>query len=242
MEPLHINAKIGDIANIVIMPGDPLRAKFIAEKYLDNSREVTNARNMLGFTGEYKGKRVTIMGSGMGMPSMSIYSFELFEFYNVDIIIRIGTCGTNNKDINLGDIVLAKSSYNEGNFSNMLLNEKVHISFPSKELNDIIKRVHNKKFDERFKLREENIVTAECFDAYTNAKDFYSRFDESLKIAACEMEAYALFEVARYKNKKSACILTVVDSVNTKEKYSIEDREKSMDNMISLALDSIMEI
>ena len=116
-EPIHINAKKGEIAEVVLMPGDPLRAKYIAENFLVNAKEVTNVRNMLGFTGYYKGHRITVMGSGMGLPSMGIYCFELFYYYNVQKIIRIGTCGVLSPKVDIPEIIVADKVYSESNFA-----------------------------------------------------------------------------------------------------------------------------
>jgi len=138
-DPIHINAEKGSIAELVLMPGDPLRAKYIAEKFLTDSKEVCNLRNMLGYTGFYKNTKVSVIGSGMGMPSMGIYSWELFHFFNVKKIIRIGTCGVVSPTVDIPDLILASSAYSESNFAYTFNDYKEHITYPSKNLNEIIK-------------------------------------------------------------------------------------------------------
>ena len=133
-----------DIADIVLMPGDPLRAKYIAERFLSDAREVTSVRNMLGFTGTYKGHKVTIMGSGMGMPSMSIYAFELFHFFDVKEIIRIGTCGAVSKEAGVSEILLSDSVYSESSFAYTYNDYKEHVVEANKELNEKIKAIATK--------------------------------------------------------------------------------------------------
>ena len=139
-EPIHIKTdKKEDIAELVIMPGDPLRAKYIAENFLENARLVTSVRNMFGFTGTYKGVKVTVMGSGMGMPSMGIYSFELFHFYNVKRIIRIGTCGVVSPDVKIGELILADKAYSESTYAYAFNEYTKNIVEGSERLNKIIK-------------------------------------------------------------------------------------------------------
>ena len=137
-EPIHINAKKGSIAEVVLMPGDPLRAKYIAENFLDNAKEVCNLRNMLGYTGFYKGIRISVIGSGMGMPSMGIYSWELYHYFDVKKIIRIGTCGAVSEEAKIKDLILASNVYSESNFAYTYNDYKEHLVYPSKELNDKI--------------------------------------------------------------------------------------------------------
>ena len=140
----HINAKEEDIAKIVLAPGDPLRAKYIAENFLENYRLVNTVRNILAYTGTYKGKEVTVFSTGMGMPSMGIYCYELYKFYNAETIIRIGSCGAYTEDLNIFDTILVNSSYTEGNFAKALNNKVCHLIDASKDLNNIIKETANK--------------------------------------------------------------------------------------------------
>lgn len=240
---IHIDANKEDIAELVLMPGDPLRAKFIAENFLDNFKQINYVRNMFGYTGEYKGKKITVIGSGMGMPSMGIYAYELFTGYDVKTIIRIGSCGSINEDLKLREVVLVNSTYNEGNFALNFNSSNSHIAYPDSNLNNLIEDIYNKKYKDIFKLKKENITTTECFDVYMQTKEqFWNRLPKDLNIKACEMEAFALFEIAKTLNKKAACLLTVVDGSYTTEKLTPEEREKDLNNMIILALDTIINI
>ena len=236
----HINANENDIAKIVLSPGDPLRAKYIAEKFLDNAKLVNSVRNILAYTGTYKGKEITIFSSGMGMPSMGIYSYELYKFYDVDTIIRIGSCGAYVENININDIVLINKSYTEGNFALTLNNSDCHTIDADSNINNII---DNTSKELNIHYHNANVFCSECFDEYIDdLPTLINRFPHELNISACEMESFALFYTAKYLHKKAACLLTVADSHCKKEKLSFEDREKSFDSMITLALESAIKI
>lgn len=235
--PIHIKCNKNDIAKNVLMPGDPLRAKYIAEKFLDDAKLVTKVRNMYGYTGKYKGKEVTIMGSGMGMPSMSIYSFELFYYFNVKNIIRIGTCGVVSPLINVPEVIVAKNVYSLSNFAYTYDGTTTHTEKPSTKLNDkIIKTAKKKKMD----IRYGTVLTCDAFGPYINMDRVLKLIPKNVKPIAEEMEAYALMHVAKVFKRNAACILTAVDSKFSDDIVSIEDREKSLDEMILLALDSII--
>jgi purine-nucleoside phosphorylase len=218
------------------MSGDPLRVKAIAEKYLDNPKLVNKIRNIYAYTGTYKGKEVTIMAHGMGIPSMGIYAYELFKFYEVDKIIRLGSCGAYSEDLNLLDILLVDKSYTESNFSYELNNEKVNETESSKDVNDKLKEAAKKL---GINLVEGNVMSTDCFDWYV--KDIKVLLDRLPNdVIAAEMESFALFYLAEKFNKKAACLLTVVDSHYKKEELSAEDRESKLDNMALVALESII--
>ena len=235
----HIEAKKEDIAKIVIMPGDPKRATFIAENYLEDYKLVNEVRGMYAYTGYYKNKRVTVMASGMGMPSMGIYSYELFKFYDVEKIIRIGSCGAYLEEMKLFDIILAEQVYNEGNFALTLNNDRCHLISSSKELNEKIKQT---ALENNIKIYTGNTVCSEVFDAYmTDLNQFLNRIPAGLNVIAAEMEAFALFYTAKMLNKKAACLMTVVDSKYIKEIATPEERERNLRKMIELALNSIKE-
>ena len=237
---IHINAKQGEIAKTVLMPGDPLRAKLAAETFLSEYKEVTNVRGILGYTGKYKGKDITIMASGMGIPSMGIYSYELYKFYGVENIIRIGSMGATEKELKLRDIVLVSSSYSESNFSLNLTGEKNNLSYPDKNINDIILETAK---DIEINVKESEIATTECFDIYTkNPKLYFERIPEDIKVLGCEMESFALFETAKFLNRKAACLLTVVDVNYSDERLTSEQREKDLETMIKLALESAIKL
>lgn len=237
-EPIHIKVeKKSDIAPLVLMPGDPLRAKYIAEKFLDNAELVTSVRNMFGFTGTYKGKKVTIMGSGMGMPSMSIYAFELFYYFGVEKIIRIGTCGVVTKDIKVPELILADSVYSLSNFAYNYDGYDKNMEYPSKTLNaSIIKTAE----EQGKKLHVGTMLTCDAFGPYIDMDKVLRRIPEEVKPIAEEMEAYALVHVANTFKREATAIVTAVDSKFSDVVLPIEDREKSLDDMITLALDAII--
>lgn len=237
LKPVHINCTKESIADIVIMPGDPLRAKYIAEKFLDNYELVSDTRNMFAFTGYYKNKRVTVMGSGMGMPSMSIYAFELFYFFGVKKIIRIGTCGGLKENMNVGELILATSSYNEGSFAYSYNGKNVHLVNSTSTLNNKILKVAN---DKKLTIHEGTVITTEQFSFYSDTDHVLARVPENINLIGEEMESFALFHIANSFEKQAACILTIVDNKYKNSFMSIEDRETSLNNMITLALDSIL--
>ena len=236
----HIESKKEDIAKIVIMPGDPLRAKYIAENYLEDYRLVNSVRNILAYTGKYKGKEVTIFSSGMGMPSMGIYAYELFKFYDVNSIIRIGSCGSYIKDIDLLQTILVEKSYTEGNFARNMTGIESHIVEADKELNSILERKSN---ENNVNIIKENIACTECFDPYLdNVDELIKRFPKEEKIIGAEMEGFSLLYTAKVLKRKAACLLTVVDIVGEEISLTSTEREKSLDDMIKIALEASIEI
>ncbi len=234
----HIEAKKEEIAKTVLMPGDPLRAKYIAENFLENPRLVNRVRNIFAYTGTYKGKEITVMASGMGMPSMGIYAYELYKVYEVENIIRIGSCGGYGKDLQLFDTILVDNSYTEGNFAYTFNSEDCHLSQASKELNDLIEKI---AIDQNIKYVKGNVLCSECFDLYIpKLQELFDRLPKD--IIAAEMESFALFYLANYLNKKAACLLTVVDIPTAQNQVSAEDREKALNDMIKLALEATLEL
>jgi len=234
----HNEAKKEDIAKTVIMPGDPLRAKYIAENYLDDYKLVNKVRNMYAYTGYYKGKRITVMASGMGIPSMGIYAYELYKIYDVDKIIRIGSCGAYLKEERLFDIILSDRVYSESNFAYTLNNEKCNIVSADSELNEKIAKMADMK---GIKLFRGDTVCVECFDPYmTDLNKFLDRIPSEVKPISAEMEAFALFYTAKMLGKKAACLMSVVDSKFITDIASPQERETGLKNMIELALDSII--
>lgn len=233
----HNNSNIGDIAKNVIMPGDPNRAKLIAEKYLENYKLVNDVRGIFAYTGFYKGKNVTIMASGMGMPSMGIYSYELFKFYDVDNIIRIGSCGAMIPELDLFDIILSKEIYTEGNYALTFASENSHKVSSSNDLNT---KIINTAKIKNLNLIIGNTICSEVFDEYIlNIDEYNKRIPKDLNPIATEMEAFALIYTAKKLNKNASCLMTVVDSTFKKQHASSEEREKGLNKMIELALDSI---
>ena len=235
---IHCNAKKEDIEKTVLMPGDPLRAKYIAENFLENARLVNTVRNMLAYTGTYKGKPVTVFSSGMGMPSIGIYSYELFKFYDVENIIRIGSCGAYNENLNLFDTILVDQSYTEGNFAYEWSEKEEHIAKADEELNQTLENTAKRI---AIPVIKGNTLCNDCFDGYLDdMQGFINRFPKDLNIIACEMEAFSLFYMAKYFNRKAACLLTVVDSHYKKQESTSEERERSLNNMIRIALASTL--
>lgn len=236
----HNEANLGDIANVVLMPGDPLRAKYIADNFLDDVKLVNSVRNMFGYTGTYKGKKLSVFASGMGMPSMGIYSYELYKFYGVDSIIRIGSCGAYIKDLSLFDIVLSEKCYSEGNYAMTLNNDDCHLVSSNAELNNVIEKVAK---DINIPIYKGNTVCTDCFDVYmTDVNKFLSRIPEGLNPVSAEMEAFALFYNAQLLNKKAACLMSVVDSKFIEKIASPEERQNGLNAMIKLALESAIQI
>ena len=234
----HNSAEKGDIAKTVIMPGDPMRAKYIAEKYLTDYKLVNEVRGMYAYTGLYNGKEVTVMAHGMGMPSMGIYAYELYKFYDVEEIIRIGSCGAYLEEMKLFDLILSTACYSESNFALTLNNDLCHIAYSDEELNVKIGKV---AYQNDIKLYRGMTACLDCFDVYaTDISKFFDRMPEGVKPIAAEMEAFALFYVAKMLNKKAACLMSVVDSKYIKEVATSEEREKGLDKMIKLALDSVL--
>lgn len=238
--PIHCNAKKEDIAKTVLMPGDPLRAKYIAENFLENARLVNTVRNMLAYTGTYKGKEITVFSHGMGMASMGIYCYELYKFYDVENIIRIGSCGAYSEDLNIFDTILVDKSYTEGNFAYEWNEKDCHLIESSEFLNEIIESTAK---EINIHYIKGNTLCSDCFDGYLESiPNLIKRFPKELHIIGAEMEAFALFYMAHYLGRQASCLLTVVDSHYKKQEISSEEREKSLNNMITLALESAIKI
>lgn len=232
---VHIESKKEDIAEVVLMPGDPLRAKYIAEKFLTDYKLVNRVRNMFAYTGYYKDKRVTVFASGMGVPSIGIYSYELYKFYDVKKIIRIGTSGSFNKDIKVKDVVLSSGAYCKSYFGQLFDGEDIDYIESSKSLNDTIINTANSL---NIPLKIGKTITSDVFDLYSDSMEkFKSNFPEDDYLAT-EMEAFGLFYMASKFKREATCLLTVVDSFYDKNSLTSEEREKSLDQMITLALEA----
>ena len=231
----HIQADPADFARTVLMPGDPLRAKFIAETYLENPRLVNNVRGVQGHTGLYKGKPVSVMASGMGMPSMGIYSYELFNTFGVENIIRIGSAGSYTADAKLFDTVLATGAVSESNYARVQSGNDHDITFPSEELNDKLRASAKKQ---GIKLIEGNIHSSDVFYRQpSDAKPTYWELLRDERGCLCvEMESFALFANAEVLGKNAACLLTISDSFVSPEITTAEQRQKSFTDMMKVAL------
>ena len=191
---------------------------------------------MYAYTGNYNKKRITIMASGMGMPSMGIYAYELYKFYNVENIIRIGSCGAYKPDLKLFDIILADKVFSESSFALTLNNDNCHIIESNEELNSIIEKTANAN---NINIVKGNTICTDCFDLYmTDINKFFERIPNDFNPLSAEMEAFSLFYIAKMLNKKASCLMSVVDSKYIKEVASTTERQIGLNNMIKLALES----
>ena len=234
MSTAHNNANLGDIAKTVLMPGDPLRAKHIAETYLTDFVQFNAVRGMYGYTGDYKGKRISVMASGMGMPSMGIYSYELFKEYGVENIIRIGSAGAYTKDLHLFDLVLADSCWSESTFALAQAGIEGNIQYPSQDLNETIKKAAAKL---EIPILEKRIHSSDVFYHEANVPD-HNDFYQEHGCVCVEMESYALFHNAKILGKNAACLLTISDSLVTDEHASAMERQTSFSQMMEVALEA----
>ncbi len=231
----HIDQKDKDlIAKTVLMPGDPLRAKHIAETYLEDVVKINGVRNMFGYTGTYKGKKVTVMGSGMGMPSIGIYSYELYKFYDVEKIIRVGSSGAYTDKLNLYDVVLAKDAYSESTYAQVMGVSDSPVLEASQELNEELIKAAEKL---GVPLHIGTIHSSDVF--YHPRGSIHEQMYNDHGCLCVEMESFALFANAKELNKQAACILTISDSLVTWEATSSEERQKSFTKMMEVALEVI---
>lgn len=225
----HIKALKDEIADTVLMPGDPKRAKFIAENYLENHKLVSDVRGILAYTGYYKNKKLTIMASGMGNASMGIYSYELYKFYDVENIIRIGSCGAYSPKLNVYDVLLVNSCYSESTYGLVQNGDTDNILYSNSDLNDKILKLG-------YNIIVGRVHSCDAFYNNLNINELYEKHE----CLAVEMESFALFHNAKALNKKAACLLTVSDSLVTGASLDAEAREKSFKEMIEIALKSVL--
>lgn len=230
----HIEAKQGDFAETVLMPGDPLRAKFIAENFLENAKCVTQVRNMFGYTGTYKGKPISVMGSGMGIPSISIYATELYKDYGVENIIRIGSCGAVRDDIKVRDIVIGMAASTDSMVNRQRFN---HCDYAATADFSLLQKVVNTADKMGQNVRVGNIFTADLF--YTPQPEMFAVM-EKYGVLAVEMEAAGLYGVAAEYGKKALTVLTVSDHIKTGEQTTAEERQNTFKEMMELTLESIL--
>ena len=232
----HIEALMEDVASTVIMPGDPLRAKFIAENFLDNYKLINKLRGALGYTGYYKGKKVTVLASGMGIPSMGIYSYELYKVYGVENIIRVGSFGAYTESIDLYDLVLVKNSYSESQFAVEQYGNHNNFIEGNKELSDCVLKT---ALDNNIKIKYAPI---HCSEAFYKENDPFKEIYAKYGCVGCEMESFALFHMANLLGKKAACILTCSDNLVTNEKATPQQRQTTFTQMIKLALETVTNL
>lgn len=232
----HLEAKVGDYASTVLMPGDPLRAKWIAETYLTNVKQVNSVRNCLGFTGNYRGTSVSVQASGMGQPSLSIYAHELYETYKVDNIIRVGSCGGIGNNVAIGDIVIASSASTDSNMSKLLLGNNIDINPPA-DWNLLESFINNIPKDIRYTVG--NIISSDWF--YHPDKNWFRGLDK-IGILGVEMEAHMLYAIAMTKNKCALAVNTVSNHFTTGGALSSAERETSFTTMTEISLDTAIEL
>ena len=229
----HIEAKAGEIAESILLPGDPLRAKFIAEHYLDDFVQFNRVRNMFGYTGYYKGKRVSVMGTGMGMPSIGIYAYELIKFYDVKRLIRVGSAGSVQDDVKIKDVIIAQGASTNSSFS-----KQYRLRGEIAALSDygLLSSAVSQAQVLNIPYHVGNILSSDTFYDFEN-KSWKKWAD--MGILGLEMEAYALFLTATALKAKALAICTISDSIITGESMGHEDRETSLRQMIELALDIV---
>jgi len=229
----HIESKSNDeIAKTVLMPGDPLRAKFIADTFLEDVKQFNSVRNVLGYTGTYKGRRISVMASGMGMPSIGIYSYELYKFYDVENIIRIGSCGAYIPDVKLYDVILAKDVWSESSYAKVQGGYESDVIEGTPELNQSLMKYAN---EINIPMHIERIHSSDVFyrENFNEYKEIYDKYG----CVAVEMEAFALFHNAKVLGKNAACLLTVSDNLATHEATTSEERQNAFTNMMKIALE-----
>ena len=231
---VHINAKKGDIADTILLPGDPLRAKYIAETFLEDVVQYNDVRNMFGFTGTYKGKRVSVQGTGMGVPSISIYVTELMAEYDVKKLIRVGTCGSIHKDVKLRDVIIAQSASTDSKMNEIIFKGMSYA--PTADF-DLLLKAYNAGLEKGLSLRVGNVFTEDVF---------YNDYAEHEKwaeygILALEMESSALYTLAAKYGRQALSILTVSDHLLTGEVTTSEERQTTFNDMIIVALEAAIQ-
>lgn len=228
----HNRAEKHDFAKTVLMPGDPLRAKYIAETFLEDARLVNDVRGMLAYTGAYRGCPVSVMGSGMGMPSIGIYSYELYDQYGVENIIRVGSSGSYTDKVGLFDVVLATQSYSESSFAKMQSGYDSAVTEPSPAL---CEKLRQSAREQGKRLVEGPIHSSDVFYAQPGGVDFREIYDKHGCLCV-EMESFALFNNARVLGKNAACLLTISDDLLSGKKATTQERQSGFSNMIEIAL------
>ena len=231
MSTPHNNAQPGDFAETVLMPGDPLRAKYIADTYLTDVKQVNGVRNMFGYTGYYKGKKVSVMGSGMGMPSIGIYCHELYAFYGVEKIIRIGSCGAYQPQCKLFDIIIAQGACTNANWAHQY---GLPGTFSAIASFDLLNKAYNVAKEKGFTTHIGNILSSDIF--YNDQPEVWKKWAD-MGCLAVEMESYALYSTAAHLKKQALCILTVSDSLVSHEETTAEQRQTGFNQMMEVALE-----
>ncbi|MGG0238966.1 purine-nucleoside phosphorylase [Bacillus rhizoplanae] len=232
---VHIGAKEGEIAESILLPGDPLRAKYIAENFLEDVTCYNNVRGMLGFTGTYKGQRVSVQGTGMGVPSISIYVNELIQSYGVKNLIRVGTCGAIQKDVKVRDVIIAMTACTDSNIN--------RLTFPGFDFApcanfDLLKKAYDAGVEKGLHIRVGNVLTADVF--YRESMDMVKKLGD-YGVLAVEMETTALYTLAAKYGVNALSVLTVSDHIFTGEETTAEERQTTFNEMIEIALDAAIQ-
>ncbi|MUK90025.1 purine-nucleoside phosphorylase [Ornithinibacillus sp. L9] len=233
---VHIGAKQGEIADKILLPGDPLRAKFIADTFLEDVSQYNQVRGMYGFTGTYKGERVSVQGTGMGVPSISIYVNELIQSYDVKKLIRVGTCGAIQKDVNVRDVILAQGATTDSQMNRMIFNGIDYAPLADFEL---LKNAYDVGIEKGMNLRVGNVFTSDTFYR-DNAKEV-NELLAKYKVLAIEMETTALYTLAAKFDRQALSILTVSDHILTGEETSAKERQTTFNEMMEIALDAAIK-
>lgn len=230
---VHIGAKKGEIADTILLPGDPLRAKYIAETFLEDVNQYNEVRGMLGYTGIYKGKEVSVQGTGMGVPSISIYANELINEYDVQKLIRVGTCGAIQKDVKVRDVILAQGATTDSQTNRLVFGA---IDYAPLADFDLLKKAYDASTEKGLNVRVGNIFTSDTFYR-DNAKEV-NELLAKYKVLAIEMESSALYTLAAKFNRQALSILTVSDHILTGEETTAEERQTTFNEMIEIALET----
>ncbi|RIU94646.1 purine-nucleoside phosphorylase [Oceanobacillus picturae] len=233
---VHIGAKQGEIADKILLPGDPLRAKFIAENFLEDVSQYNEVRGMYGFTGTYKGERISVQGTGMGVPSISIYVNELIQSYDVKKLIRVGTCGAIQKDVKVRDVILAQGSTTDSQMNRMIFQGIDYAPLADFEL---LKNAYDAGLEKGLNLRVGNVFTSDTFYR-DNAKEV-NELLAAYKVLAVEMETTALYTLAAKYGRQALSVLTVSDHILTGEETSAEERQTTFNEMMEIALEAAIK-
>ncbi|HWL24041.1 MAG TPA: purine-nucleoside phosphorylase [Ureibacillus sp.] len=231
---IHINAKQGDIADIILLPGDPLRAKYIAETFLEDVTCYNEVRNMFGYTGTYKGKRVSVQGTGMGVPSISIYVTELMQEYGVQKLIRVGTCGAIQKDVKVRDVILGQGATTDSKMNEIIFNGIDYA--PIADFNLLLK-AYNAGVAAGLNIKVGNVMTADMFYSDESQNEKLAQYG----VLAVEMESAALYTLAAKFGRQALSVLTVSDHILTGEVTSAEERQTTFNDMIVVALEAAIQ-
>lgn len=231
---VHIGAKENEIAETVLLPGDPLRAKYIAENFLEDAKCYNEVRNMFGYTGTYKGKRISVQGTGMGVPSIAIYVNELMTSYNVQNLIRVGTCGAIQKDVKVRDVILAMSASTDSQMNRLTFGGVDYA--PTADF-DLLKKAYDVGIEKGLSLKVGNVFTADMFYNDNSELEKWAKY----QILAIEMESAALYTLAAKMNRKALSVLTVSDHILTGEETTAEERQSTFNEMIEVSLEAAIK-